>query len=224
MTTDDGWKRTGAMQDLGADLVAAVNDGQAEDLAAVLTRAMGLPRHQTLRGVGESRPAVVIYRYVCPYCDPAGRMNPGGSPGRMPDGGKCLDCVGVGLLTAGQLPHPEVFEPGELREVPRPPGVMRRPCVDCAYRPGSPEADTHADMLGVPVRPDADVPFFCHHGMVRQGDGYESPAYVGSLPLGAMVCAGWWSLATGEPLPDEAFRDPGGACRREDAPEVGQGE
>lgn len=220
MTTEP---RTGALGDLGNDLIEAVNSGSADELASVLGRAMGLPRHMVPRAAGAPRPHVVVYRYVCPYCDPQGRMNPGGSPGRLAGGAKCLDCVGVGLLTAAQLPHPEVFEPGELRELPRPPGVMRRPCVDCAYRPGSPEADTHEDMLGVPIRPGPDVPFFCHHGMVRQGDGYESPAYVGTLPLGALVCAGWWALANGESLPEEAFRDPGGSCRREDAPEGDQG-
>lgn len=211
-------ERTGAAESLGRELVAAVESGDAGKLSSVLTQAMGYSRHQS---VGSARPQVVIYKYRCPYCDPEGQFNRGGSWGRMADGGKCLDCLGRGVLTADEIRDPSVFAPGELKEVGRPPAVMKSPCVDCAYRPESPESDTHADMLGVPIRPDAGAPFFCHHGLIRQGGGYEPQAYYGLVPLGAMVCAGWWALATGEALPEVPFRDPGGACRRESAPEVG---
>jgi hypothetical protein len=210
---------TTARQDLAMELLDAVDAGDAAATISCLTQAMGLPKHQTVHDAVPV-PKVVIYRWLCPWCDPQGPFNAGGSVGRMPDGGKCLDCLGRGVLTTDQIKDPSVFEPGELREVPRPPAVMRTPCTDCAYRPGSPEDDTHPDMSGVAVRPDADRPFFCHHGMVRVGDGYESPAYVGTLPLGAMVCAGWWSMATGGGLPVKAFRDPGGADRPESAPPV----
>jgi hypothetical protein len=212
-------ERDKAVMVLADELVTAVQAGDAEGLISCVTRAMGMPRHATVRDP-QTRPKVVIYKYLCPYCDPAGPMNPGGVAGRVGDR-VCVDCSGAGVLTADQVPDPSVFGPGELREIPRPPAVMRRPCTDCAYRPGSPESDTHPDMLGVPVRPDAEVPFFCHHGMVRVGENsYEASAYVGTLPLGAMVCAGWWALATGEPLPDGAYRDPGGSLRPDAAPEV----
>lgn len=211
--------RSAARENLARRMLDAFEAGDAAEVISCATQALGMPLHQTVRNPA-GRPPVVIYRYLCPWCDPAGPFNPGGQAGNAPDGARCLDCHGRGVLTAEDVRDPSVFEAGELREVPRPPAVMRSPCVDCAYRPGSPESDTHPDMLGVPVRPDAAVPFFCHHGMVRVGDGYESPAYVGTLPLGAMVCAGWWALARGEVLPVEAFRDPGGANRAESAPEV----
>lgn len=222
MTDDDGdgqVARSRVRENLALRMLAAFDAGDAAGIVSCATQALGMPLHHTVRDPAV-RPEVVIYRWVCPWCDPTGPFNPGGEAGRSPDGGRCDDCMGRGVLTADDLRDPSAFEPGELREVPRPPAVMRNPCVDCAYRPGSPESDTHPDMLGVPVRPDERVPFFCHHGMVRVGDGYESPAYVGTLPLGAMVCAGWWALARGEPLPERAFHDPGGANRPESAPEV----
>jgi hypothetical protein len=100
------------------------------------------------------------------------------------------------------------------RPLPRPPAVMRRPCVDCAYRPGSPEEET---------RPAGEHPFYCHHGMLRAEEdgqvGYLSAASFGGQTLGGFVCAGWWALVTGEPLPAEPFRDPGGADRPEAVPQ-----
>jgi hypothetical protein len=141
-----------------------------------------------------------IYRWICPYCDGSGQWNEHGE--------RCMNCHGYGLTndTPG-------YEEHELTPAPRPPAVMRNPCVDCAYRPGSPEEDSTA-------RPGPDVPFFCHHGLHRIGDGYVSTALLDDrIPLGAMLCAGWWALATGQPLPDRAFRDPGGSDRHPDAPE-----
>jgi hypothetical protein len=96
---------------------------------------------------------------------------------------------------------------------------MRTPCVDCAYRPGSPEDDPDSE------RPDsAEHPFFCHHGMHRIDDGdgdvgYVPAAWAGGLPLGYMVCAGWWdSVVEGGPAPERQFRDPGGSNRAPAAP------
>lgn len=144
----------------------------------------------------------ILYRYVCPYCH---------GTGAWAEGERCMNCHGYGLTN-----DVDGFEEHELTLAPTPPAVMRNPCVDCAYRPGSPEDDS-------PSRPGPDKPFFCHHGMFRVGDGYNAPAMLdGGIPLGAMVCAGWWALATGAPLPDREFRDPGGADRREDAPAAGR--
>lgn len=147
---------------------------------------------------------VSLNPYVCPWCDGEGRWNA--------DGERCMNCSGAGVTDD---PTPGVdIDGNEIPAVPlpRPPAVMRSPCVDCAYRPGSPEEDS-------PARPDASVPFYCHHGMHRVGDGYQAAAWVGGMPLGYMVCAGWWALATGQPLPDKEFRDPGGSDRRDAAPD-----
>lgn len=153
---------------------------------------------------GDPKPLrVKIYRFVDPYCD---------GTGRWPDGSTCLDCNGYGLVN--EAPG---YTEAELTPAPRPPAVMTRPCADCAYRPGSPEQDTG-------VLPGPDVPFFCHHGLRRVADGYVSTALLdGRLPFGAMVCAGWWALATGAALPEREFRDPGGIDRHQDAPAIASG-
>lgn len=140
----------------------------------------------------------LVYRYICPYCEGTGKWT---------EGEKCMNCHGYGLTNDAIG-----FEPAELVEAPRPPAAMTRPCADCAYRPGSPEQDSGQ-------LPGPDVPFFCHHGLWRIGDGYVSTALLDDrLPLGAMLCAGWWALATGKPLPARDFRDPGGNDRHHDAP------
>jgi hypothetical protein len=216
MSGEDG----GRAPDL--DIRALTDDEQVAAAAAAAATGGGFVCGGRVGGgtwpqPGERRPRVVVYTHFCPYCDPDGLIAPGGTLGRAGDGGRCYACAGRGMMHADDLGDLSAYEPGELRELPRPPAVMRSPCVDCAYRPGSPE-DPDNDP-GV-VRPDASAPFYCHHGMVRIDDGYEATAYVGTLPLGGMVCAGWWALATGRPLPDRAFRDPGGADRPESAPPV----
>jgi hypothetical protein len=190
--------------------LAAAETGDIDRLRRTLLEGIGLPRH-----AATGQLPVTIHRWVCPVCD---------GDGRAGDGGRCHFCAGYGLTN--DIRDPAAW-PG-LRAAPRPPAVMRSPCVDCAYRPGSPEDPgpygEEIDCGNASFRrPDASTPFFCHHGMHRVGDGYESPAYVGTLPLGAMVCAGWWARALDEELPDEhlrPFRDPGGAARPEAAPEV----
>jgi hypothetical protein len=173
-------------------LLTAIETGDDAALVDIIKDAAGLPR--SAYGRAAAKPRVRIYLWICPFCDGEGRV----------DGDRCLDCHGFGLTD----------DPGdgtvERKPAPVPPAVMKRPCTDCAMRPGSPEAD---------APPTLTQPFFCHHGMHRVGDSYESPAYVGDLPLGAMVCRGWWDLATGQAGPQRPFRDPGGANRPEDAPE-----
>jgi len=143
-------------------------------------------------------PKAVVNRWMCPWCQ--------GPNAVFVDGEPCMHCHGEHVTN-----DVGGWDEADLTPAPRPPAVMRNPCVDCAYRPGSPEQDSGA-------APGPDTPFYCHHGLVREGDGYITTATVGTLPLGAMVCAGWWALATGEPLPAAAFRDPGGADRAADAP------
>lgn len=188
--------------------------GDADGVLAELASVLGLPRH--VHPTGTAPPKVLIFRWMCLPEDLGGCDG----TGRDPAGGRCLLCAGAGMLTADKITDPEAYE-GRLRPAPTPPAVMRRPCGDCALRRGSPEDEHGAERYEHPVRPD--VPFFCHHGMHRrengEGGSYESPAYVGTLPLGAMLCAGWWALATGAPMPDDRpYREMAGADRTTAAP------
>ena len=166
---------------------------------APMTRPAGEPGTVTING------------YVCPWCAGTGRWH---------DGDRCMNCSTAGVTdttTPGvdfSRDYGRGVEPPEVAPVPlpRPPAVMRAPCLDCAYRPGSPEEDSTA-------RPDGSTPFFCHHGMARVdhpdgGTTYHAASYVGALPLGYFVCAGWWQqFAEGKAAPETAFRDPGGSDR-----------
>jgi hypothetical protein len=129
-----------------------------------------------------------ITPWVCPLCV-------GGLILTAVDGDleRCLHCAGSSLTD----------DPcGGAERAPRPPGVMRTPCADCAYRPESPEREALGQQL-----PD-DEPFFCHQGLPISAAGrYEPVATFRGLPLGAMVCAGWWALKTGEPLPAKPYRE-----------------
>lgn len=109
------------------------------------------------------------------------------------NGERCLHCHGSGL-TDDPL--------GDAERAPRPPGVMRSACGDCAVRRGSPELENVGAQL-----PDAE-PFYCHQGLPVSATGaYVPVATFRGLPLGAMVCAGWWALQTGEPLPQAEYRE-----------------
>jgi hypothetical protein len=157
-----------------------------------------MPQIRFCGGPTPNTSTVTFYPFVCPYCKGSGSWS---------EGERCMNCHGYGLTD-----DVRGWEEGEITRAPTPPAVMRAPCVDCAYRPGSPEAE-HA------TAPGATQPFYCHHGLFRQDDGYVSAANLDNgLPLGAMVCAGWWALASGQPLPEREFRDPGGSDRHADAP------
>lgn len=190
--------------------------GDTDGVLAELATVLGLPRHVHPTGRADARPKVTIFRWICLPEDLGGCDG----TGRDPAGGRCPQCHGAGMLTADDIGDPDMYA-GRLRPAPTPPAVMRRPCGDCALRPGSPEEERGAERYEHPVR--SDVPFFCHHGMWRreagEGGSYESPAYVGQLPLGAMLCAGWWALATGAPMPDDRpYREMSGADRPAAAP------
>ncbi len=46
--------------------------------------------------------------------------------------------------------------------------------------------------------------------------GYVPAAECNGMPLGYMVCAGWWnSVVEGDAQPEKPFRDPGGSDRSE---------
>lgn len=151
-------------------------------------------------------PKALVYRWLCPLCDPGGPLEDAVGLGQHPDGSPCPHCYGTGLTN-----DVGGFE-GDARPAPIPPAVMKAPCVDCAFRPGSPERESG-------MRQGTETPFFCHHGLVRIGDGYAAPALAAGMPLGAMVCRGWYDVALGAEPPTTEFRDPGGADRREDAPQ-----
>jgi hypothetical protein len=129
--------------------------------------------------------SLAIFPYRCPYCV-------GGYTG---PGEKCLHCAGTSLTDDPS---------GGAERAPRPPAVMRAACADCAFRPGSPELEESGARL-----PD-DEPFFCHQGLPVTANGRYMPvAMFRGLPLGAMVCAGWWAMRTGEPLPGKPYREVG---------------
>ena len=135
-----------------------------------------------------SSPGLYITPWKCPFCVGGIAPSEGGQ-----DRERCLHCSGSGLTN----------QPcGDAERAPRPPGVMRTPCGDCAYRAGSPELDANGAQL------PEDEPFFCHQGLPVNAFGAYTPvAMFRGLPLGAMVCAGWWAHRTGEPLPAKAYRE-----------------
>lgn len=149
-------------------------------------------------------------RFVCAWCL---------GWGTWCNGERCAECHGTGTTDD---PEPGVdlhndygdTDPPDTtpEPIPRPPGVMRAPCIDCAFRRGSPELNNAGEGL-----PGSDSPFYCHHGLVRRGGGYLAGSTLGGRPLGAMVCASWYSLhIDGGPLSAREFRDPGGNDRSED--------
>lgn len=140
------------------------------------------------------RVTLTIYVYACPYCD-AGDM--GESVGR------CLVCIGAGRVTRDQV---KGLPESELVRLPVPPGVRNKACGGCAYRKGSPELEGNGATL------PEDSPFVCHRGMGKGYGGQYVPAGsvdVGgkSLPIGGLICAGWWAFMTGGPLPQGDWVD-----------------
>jgi len=109
-----------------------------------------------------------------------------------------------------------VTEPRRLTvrlDLPRPPAVMKSPCIDCAYRVGSPE---HEVVTAPPPEGTVHEPFYCHHGALLDGDGvYRYTAHHGNEPLGYMLCAGWWETTVErKPAPTGPYRKP---ARKESA-------
>ncbi|MCZ4611921.1 hypothetical protein O3S80_50880 [Streptomyces sp. Lzd4kr] len=130
---------------------------------------------------------LLILPFKCPFCL-------GGLAAAIEGGtDHCHHCSGIGLTD----------DPcGDAERAPRPPGVMRTPCADCAFRRGSPELENQGVQL------PADEPFYCHQGLPVNAQGKYTPvATFRGLPLGAMVCAGWWAMRTGEDLPAKPYRE-----------------
>lgn len=114
----------------------------------------------------------------------------------------CLYCAREGVITAEQA---EGWPVEDLVELGRPPGVRRKPCGDCAYRPGSPEEEGHT-----PPPDDAGSVFLCHAGLPLI-EGVYTPQIItrDGVPVGALVCSGWWDeVVCGEPKPERPYREP----------------
>lgn len=145
------------------------------------------------RGKSAARdfPNVEIYRWVCPVCK------------GIPDGdgiSGCRHCHGAALTN-----DVEGWPADELTPAPRPPALMPSPCGDCAYRRGSPESE--CGTVKLPGTEENRGPFFCHVGLPKGRSGYTSTAWVGELPLGAWLCAGWYAKVTGEQAPTRPYRE-----------------
>lgn len=125
-----------------------------------------------------------VLPWVCPLCEGTGQWS---------DGDRCAECTGRGLLA--DKPDPETWEGYTIRRAPRPPAVAPAKCRDCAFRPGSPEAE---------APPPLDRPFYCHHGTQPTAYGYSAPIMFDGAPIGERVCAGWWEAVTGEDPADTA--------------------
>lgn len=165
---------------------------------------------------GAQRPTpgrVELTPYVCPWCRGAGRWA---------SGERCMDCHGLGVT---DKPAPGVdmsrdYPPGQAppeqaaARLPRPPAVMKASCLDCAFRPGSPEGLGPQQPDGDGIRPDVTEPFYCHHGMATKTenpDDYAPAAWLVGRPLGYFVCAGWWDTQVeGRPPDEQPYRDIGG--------------
>lgn len=118
--------------------------------------------------------------HVCPICEGAGD-------------GPCY-CEGrTGLITAAAAA--EFRADGvPVRALPPPPAEMRQPCVDCAFRDGSPERESGELQRLIENMAAGDVtPFHCHQGMHCRADGTYVPLETDArgLPIGHPVCAGW---------------------------------
>lgn len=141
--------------------------------AVAVAAAVAAERERARAGVAAAA-RVRAYRWFCPLCD-----------GEGDDGsGACLHCAGHGLVTDEQAAGW-----GPLREAPRPPGVRRTPCHDCALRPGSQERENGDDP------PARDKPFFCHQNTPMVRGEYRPVLWAHGIPIGSQLCAAWWDIA-----------------------------
>lgn len=154
-------------------------------------------------------PTVTVSPFYCPQCTGQPRANDCHFCGRT---GLTEDVIG--------------WDPAEVVPAPRPPAVMKRPCADCAFRCGSPEQEADYELHGLR---DRNRPFYCHTGLplieghYRPVAEYQPHPEAPVLPLGAMVCAGWWDWRVGGMLPIKPYRElhsdqPG------DQPDLGRGQ
>ncbi|MFJ4680580.1 hypothetical protein [Kitasatospora sp. NPDC088783] len=141
-----------------------------------------------MSGSDAVRGRVYAARYICPVCE-----------GRPSEVG-CLHCHGQGITS-----DVGGWDPEELTELPRPAGVMKSACGDCAAREGSPE-----DESGDTNRFDPTRPFHCHWAGMVEIEGRHVPIaqMPDGTPVGALVCAGWWDRLTGQDRPLASYREP----------------
>lgn len=53
---------------------------------------------------------------------------------------------------------------------------------------------------------DPNKPFWCHKGMPLIEGHYTPIAWYGDMPLGALLCRGWWDWRLTGKLPGTAYR------------------
>lgn len=133
----------------------------------------------------------------------------------LPDAGEGACCMGAAVYGPGRCTCWESHYTEEQEDVVQgPPAVRVTACVDCAFRPRSPERSgderyQHSAAGELDDVAGGDIPFFCHQGMRRVlrlthpaggeieaapaayepagGDGIAYKA--NGLP--ADICAGW---------------------------------
>ncbi|WP_327358469.1 hypothetical protein [Streptomyces sp. NBC_01304] len=129
---------------------------------------------------------VYLTRYVCPVCQ------------GCPQEADCHHCAHTGV-TDDIRGWENLAVP-----LPRPPAVMRSPCSDCAFREGSPEQEHDYELSGLRT---GERVFYCHHGMNIINGAYQPTATLDGVPVGYLVCAGWWAHITGNQGPQAPYRE-----------------
>ncbi|MEZ0073620.1 hypothetical protein [Planotetraspora sp. GP83] len=139
--------------------------------------------HTSFAGVPPSPDGLHVYPFRCPSCEGEGRWD---------DYDRCHLCLGSGAVTAQQMRDWADGDPtcAPVR-VPTPAAVRKGQCGECAFRQGAPEEDEP---------PPLDRPFYCHATMPVVDGEYAPVAWYKGMPLGALVCAGWWRAVTEQPL------------------------
>lgn len=127
--------------------------------------------HRSLGPVG------VVLDHVCPVCNG--------------EGGASYECICDGLGVIDEATAVRLGEP--IVKLAPPPTEMKARCVDCAFRPDSPEHENFRTMEGIMLSVVDDVPFYCHQGMHVTADGRYIPHNrdAKGAPVGHPVCAGW---------------------------------
>lgn len=122
---------------------------------------------------------MAAYAYLCPIC--------------IGDGGPHCACDGSGLITETDAAEWRAEFGVELEPAPRPPARMSEPCVDCAFRHGSPESDNIVVLETLVQGVEDGRPFFCHQGMHCNSRGEYVPlaSTADGIPVGYPICAGW---------------------------------
>lgn len=159
--------------------------GEYRQALEAVVAALHAPRTE----LAPSATDMIVLPYICPMCEGDGRCES--------LAGRCPECDGRGAISNQAAEIWADVADVQLKRAPTPPAVMRSPCGSCAFRPGAPEEDEP---------PSLEQPFYCHTGMPVVSGSYAPIAWAKGMPLGAMVCAGWWAAVTDKDLPARAYR------------------